>query len=306
MDLAFILDRFGPCPASTVCLGDLSGNQLRNQGDIIVLFSLWGPCFPNQTTRVNTFPPDPTTTTTTRTTTAPTTTTRTTVPLDTLAPTVTISVEPTTLYTTNPSITFSPQARTLSFDPPISSACTRVEPGAYLVYWSSRSDPAAENCQGDPQFLAIGNVENDYCFVNEYSTETNWFTDLTFLSCTVGRTALCAWTSTLNPRSSVFDSGLRYLCTTGSINGPPDETYNGTNLPSYQPAPVIPGNEFAHGPLTGGVNPQLNAPFQIGNCLKPTPRPPGAPYRSYRAYCSMDQIPMQWRSLQQSVGPFQH
>jgi hypothetical protein len=95
------------------------------------------------------------------------------------------------------------------------------------------------------------------------------------------------------------------VCTTGSINGEPAGTYNGTSLPPWQPAPLIPGNEFAHGPFVGGFYPQLNAPFQVGNCLKPTLHAAGAPYRSYRAYCSKDQIPAQWANLPETTGPFQ-
>jgi hypothetical protein len=108
---------------------------LINQGDVLLLFSVWGPCFPNATTRVGTFPPDPTTRTTTQTTTSRTTTTLSTIQLNTLPPTLTaVPVETTTQYTTDPSVTLSPQAKTLSFDPPINASfCTTVELGAYLV-----------------------------------------------------------------------------------------------------------------------------------------------------------------------------
>jgi hypothetical protein len=217
LDLSYILDRFGTCPPG-VCLGDLTGNQIRNQGDVIVLTSLWGPCFPNQTTRIGTFPPDPTTTTRVSTTTATTATTRTTAPTATLAPVITAPpVENTTQWTTSSSTTFSPDAAVLSFEPPISENCRRVEPGAYLVYWTSRVNEGAGNCEGNPVVLVRGDATNDYCFVNEYSTASSWLTDLTFLACAAGRGALCAWTATISTTSSVLDTGLKYLCTTGSL-----------------------------------------------------------------------------------------
>jgi hypothetical protein len=168
----------------------------------------------------------------------------------------------------------------------------------------------AARCEGEPSFLAKGSVENNYCFQNEYPTQSSGFwTDMVFLSCTAGRSAVCAWTAAINTFTSLVQNGVQYLCTTGSTQGPPYETYNGTNWPGFQLAPSIAGNEFAHLPqasLGPGTIPQLDAPFQIGNCLIPSYRQVGAPFRSYRAYCSLAQVPIQWQNLPQSIGPYQH
>jgi len=307
LDMAFQLDacfQFPNCPNFKIgCLGDLNFDGHVNQGDVQFLKNVWGLCFQQGTIVTGTFPTLTTgipTTTTTVATIPPSTTSTTTL---TFTPPTTTTIQATSSYTTQPNTTAPAGSLQLTFNPSIGSNCQTVMPGAVLVYWSSYSNANASKCMGNPNFIAVGNSLNNYCFQAEYSSEAGYWDDVTFLSCTVDQTAVCAWTSTYNQDASLQQTGINYGCTTGSLNGAPDESYNGQPLPQFQPIPpTVGGNEFAH--LTGNVYTQIQAPFQIGNCLFPTSQQLGAPYRSYRAYCNMAQVPQQWKNVPQGIGPF--
>ena len=120
-------------------------------------------------------------------------------------------------------------------------------------------------------------------------------TDMMFLSCTVGRDAFCGWNAVYEPGFSLLDAGIQYGCTTGSPFGAPTATWNGTTLPSIQPTqPIITGNEMHHINLVTPVD----APFALGDCLKPTAYPSTAnvPFRSYMPFCRFEDLPVEWQT----------
>ena len=302
LDVTYILDRFGSCPLSGSCFGDMNGDGKRDRADLSILLIVWGPCFTQGTTNPTaTFPPDPTTTPvpTSPTTTLPPTTTTV---LPTLPPTTTTTGQTTTPFsTTAAGSTLPPDAIVPTFRPVIGPGCSAVQPGALLVYWFSTTDEGASRCSGTPQFIFVGDSENAFCIQSDWGTVSfGYFTDVTFLSCAIGRKAVCAFSAVANVgSSSAYDQGFRYHCTTGAAF-PPEESYNGTNLPSYQIRPPVEGrNEFATNP-DGSL---MQAPFNIGNCHSPPVAPTGGVFRSYRPYCSSDQIPSQWQNLPRTNQP---